>query len=238
MVTDVLSAIDPDREETWTGKLFVTLDLDWADDEVLGRATELLERARVKYTLFVTHRSTLVDRLAQRGACELGLHPRIDALGAVTPEPTADPSAFGTLRAAFPSATAVRSHSLVQSSPLHNQFAACGLTHESNTYIPAGAGMNLRPWRIWNGLIRVPFAWADDIHLYAGHGDREIAALRETGLCVIAAHPIHLFLNTDSTERYARYKEAVRLGAPTADLINRTRRGIRDTFLDLLEKLL
>jgi hypothetical protein len=238
MVTDVLSVIDPNREETWKGKLFITLDLDWADDEVLGPAIELLESARVKYTLFVTHRSALVDGLARRGACELGIHPRIDAPGAVASQPTDDPSAFGTLRAAFPSATAVRTHSLVQSSPLHNQFAASGLTHESNTYIPAGCGMDLRPWRIWNGLIRVPFAWADDIHLYAGQADREIAALRDTGLCVIAVHPIHLFLNTDSTQRYASYKDAVRRGTGIDDVINRAHRGIRNIFSEMLEMLL
>jgi hypothetical protein len=238
MLTDTLSTIDADNERTWAGKLFITVDLDWATDDVLGQTIEWLDRARLKFTLFVTHRSALVDALARRSDCELGIHPRIDAIASVTPDPSEDASAFGSLRAAFPSAKSIRSHSLVQSSRLHNQFAASGFTHESNTYIPAASGMALRPWRIWNGLVRVPFVWADDIHLYANDDGRQIAALGHSGLCVIAIHPIHLFLNTDSAERYERYKDAARRHTSIDAVVNRTRRGIRDVFSDVLEALL
>ncbi len=237
MTSDLLSRILPEDETTWCGKVFVTVDLDWADDEILANAVQVLDGHGLAFTLFATHQSDLVRTLASRSRCEIGIHPRIDSVLSVSDRPNEDPSGFGTLRAVFPAATSVRSHSLVQSSRLHNQFAACGFTHESNTYVPAGSGLQLRPWRIWNGLIRVPFAWADDIHLYSGGSPRDILGLRDVGLCVIAVHPIHLFLNTDAPERYERYKGAVRRGERIDDCVNRTRRGVRDAFSEIVAML-
>jgi hypothetical protein len=238
MVTELVSAIDPTREETWRGKVFLTLDLDWANDEVLDVAVNLLKPHGLKCTLFATHLSPGVEQLTRHADFEVGVHPKFDSVAAASREPDDDPSSLGSLMATFPRARSIRSHSLVQSSRLHSQFAEFGFTHESNVYVPCDAGIALRPWTIWNGLIRVPFVWADDIHLYRGGGDlRQLRVVRDQGLCVLAFHPIHLYLNTDSVATYERYKSATRRGETAAGMPDGNRRGIRNVFADLVNLL-
>ena len=54
--TGTLSRIDPADESTWRGKVFLTLDLDWAHDEVVRECIDLVERAGVHATWFVTRK--------------------------------------------------------------------------------------------------------------------------------------------------------------------------------------
>ena len=63
---------------------------------------------------------------------------------------------------------------------------------------------------MWNGITRVPYVWEDDVHcLYQGLPQSEVEPIdladdvsRE--LKVFDFHPIHIFLNTESMDRYER----------------------------------
>lgn len=51
----------------------ITLDVDWANDEVIEYSTKLLEKYNVKATIFATHESELLKFLEKK--FEIGIHP-------------------------------------------------------------------------------------------------------------------------------------------------------------------
>ena len=65
-----LSEIFPDDPKTYRG-IFLTFDIDWADDDVIGDTIDLVEKAEVKATWFVTHQTPLLDRLRDNPKFEL-----------------------------------------------------------------------------------------------------------------------------------------------------------------------
>ena len=97
---------------------------------------------------------------------------------------------------------------MLQSTRILDLFQRSGLTHDVNQFIPSGAGLELKPWRLWNGMTRVPYIWEDDIHCMYNHTDQVetepslLAQDRSLGLRVFDFHPIHVFLNTESLDRY------------------------------------
>jgi hypothetical protein len=189
-------------EASWRERVFLTLDVDWANDEVIAFAADLLEGTGVAATWFVTHETAMLERLRCNPRFELGIHPNFNFL--LTGDPCNGANAdevLDRLLAIVPEATAVRSHSMTQSSVLLDLFARRGLTHDCNHYVPGHAGIELRPWRIWNGLTKVPYCWEDDLHCITdGPSPSDLAA--RPGLCVVDFHPIHLFLNTEDLARY------------------------------------
>lgn len=55
-------------------KIFLTFDIDWASDEVLEYCIDIIEKANVKATWFVTHETPLLERLRANPNFELGIH--------------------------------------------------------------------------------------------------------------------------------------------------------------------
>ena len=58
----LLSSIDVDRTQSWGQSIFLTLDIDWAHDEVLNDTIDLLESSGIKATwLLITIQRSLRD---------------------------------------------------------------------------------------------------------------------------------------------------------------------------------
>ena len=75
-----LVKIDVSIPSTWRGKQFLTFDIDWAHDSVLVDTIELVERAAVPATWFITHATPLIDRLRSNPNFTLGIHPNFNEL--------------------------------------------------------------------------------------------------------------------------------------------------------------
>ena len=75
-----ISSINPDSPLTWKNKIFVTLDIDWAADEVILDSLKLLEQADVSVTFFVTHRTPILERIKGNPKFEIGIHPNFNQL--------------------------------------------------------------------------------------------------------------------------------------------------------------
>ncbi|KDB61537.1 hypothetical protein AZ16_0128 [Bordetella bronchiseptica B18-5 (C3)] len=199
-----ISDIDPGSPETWRGKVFLSFDIDWAEDFVLLDTLELIERAGVPATWFATHQTALLERIERHPGFELGIHPNFNNLLSVGSAQSAEQVLDAALALA-PGCRSVRSHSLTQSTRLLALFADRGLGHECNALIPWDAGIPLRPWRHWDGTtVRVPHCWEDDIACLAGwplEGDA-FYWYDPDGLNVLDFHPIHVYLNTETLERY------------------------------------
>lgn len=206
-----ISAIAIEKENSWSNKLFLTFDIDWANDDVLNDTIDLIECYDVAATWFATHETQVLDRLRENPKFEVGIHPNFNFL--LEGKHNAGRSAseiVQCLMSIVPQAKTVRSHSMTQSSAILNIFKDFGLTHDANHFIPNHSGLELKPWMLWNGLCRVPYSWEDDVHiLYEVNGIQQrstldIALSASVGLKAFDFHPIHVFLNTESLDRYER----------------------------------
>jgi hypothetical protein len=201
--TDIIGSIDVDKMETWHDKVFLTIDIDWAHDEILEDTIQLVEETGVCATWFITHETSDLEFLRGNPRFELGIHPNFNPLllGDKSLGKSAD-EVVSRLLEIVPEAKSVRSHSMAQSSVLLNLFSEKGLTHDCNHYIPQQSQIVLKPWHLWNGLIRVPYFWEDDLScIYEDTFDAS-SLLSRQGLRVFDFHPIHLFLNTNNLEQY------------------------------------
>jgi hypothetical protein len=213
MISATVSSIRSDDPASWSGKLFLTIDVDWAHDDVILDTIDLLEAEGVSATWFVTHDSPVLAHLRRNPQFELGIHPNFNWLLAGDPRNGKDArEVVSRMMDLVPDAKCVRSHSMTQSSYLLDVFSSAGLTHDVNHFVPASVGAELRPWTLWNGMTRVPYFWEDDIAcIYEAKGIMEPtvfdAARTGTGVKVFDFHPIHVFLNTEDLERYERTRQ-------------------------------
>jgi hypothetical protein len=202
-----------DDPESWDGRIFLTLDIDWAHDTVIAHAIDIVEAADVAATWFVTHETPMLERLRANPKFELGIHPNFNFLLGGDPRSGANADEIvDGIMAIVPEAKSVRSHSLVQSSRLLDLFSSRGLTHDANKLIPEQSGIELKPWIEWSGMTRVPYSWEDDFWCDSRSTTPMADLLARPGIRGFDFHPIHIFLNTEAMERY----ESVRphFGAP------------------------
>lgn len=188
----------------------ITIDMDWACDDVLKYSIDYLERHNVKATFFVTHNTPLLERLRGNPLFELGVHPNFQYLLNGTSNFKNMSEVLESIMKIVPDAVSVRSHSLVQSSPILDLFIENGLKYDVNLFIPWQSDMTIKPIKHWNGLIRYPYCWEDDVSAITNGWFKSIDEfLRIKGLKIINFHPIHLFLNTERLERYNAAREDV-----------------------------
>lgn len=198
-----ISSINLDDSQSWQDPLFITLDIDWCHDDVLSYSINLLEQADASATWFVTHDTPLLERLRTNPKFELGIHPNFNFLLQGDGRNGRDAEeVVDRVLEIVPEATSVRSHSMTQSSVLLNLFYQKGLRYDCNDFIPFQENFQLRPYRIWNNLIKVPYSWEDDIACIKNEHCLEMITNRVEGLNVFDFHPIHIFLNTNDLSVY------------------------------------
>ncbi len=182
--------------------------MDWACDEVFADTIDFVEQADVCATWFITNDTPLLERLRSNPKFELGIHPNFNNILAGSPDSINGARAEETidrLLAIVPEAKSVRSHSMTQSSLLLALFENKGLSHDCNHFIPHQVDIELSPWLHWNGLIKVPYFWEDDVAALYGEDYAEFGKLvHRKGIKVFDFHPIHVFLNTEKMDRYEK----------------------------------
>ena len=208
-----------------------TIDVDWAHEEVIKDTLSLFELYNIKCTIFSTHSSYEVIK-SNRKLFEVAIHPNFNPLLSGSPKSVED--VIDELIEIHPDAKGVRSHSLMQSSHIMQKFAEKGLVYEANLLLPYQK--HLKAYRLWNGLIRIPYNWEDDVHWSYGYSfDNCRINLEDDGLVVFDFHPIHIYLNTDN--KY-RYNEAKKDNADPDKLMayrNTEIEGTRDLLISLLK---
>src|SRR5690606_34162071 len=105
-----------------------------------------------------------------------------------------------------------------------------------NHFIPHQSGMTLAPWKTWNGLIKVPYFWEDDVAcIYEDNTD--ISSLKQAnGLKVFDFHPIHIFLNTEHMDRYEQSRPVHRTPKELLSHVNKKSEGARTKLQRLMER--
>ena len=218
-------------------RLYITLDIDWADDDVITFVLELLAQYKCKATFFITHDSPVIAQMKGDHCIERAIHPNFNPLL----EASADAQGgvvriLRELKTIVPEAVACRSHSLITGTPLLRLCYEQGLLIDSNVYIPHGQFPRVRPWRFWTGSLMVPFIWSDYIDMLRG-GDADPARVltaRDT-IKVVAFHPVHVYLNTSDLDHYTQFKQSGLPAREARPRLQRDRPGVGDAFRRLLE---
>jgi len=219
-------------------RLYITFDIDWADDDVLAFVLDLLDQHACKATFFVTHDSPLIRQMKDDMRIERGIHPNFTPLlnAPADANQAAAAQMLTDLKTIVPEAVSCRSHSLLSGTPLLRLCSRHGLLIDSSIYIPCREVPCIRPWRFWTETLLVPFIWSDYIDLLH-HGDADAArVLRAANIVrVVAFHPIHVYLNTCTLDQYAQFKSSGLTPSHARSRLQRRGPGAGDVFCRLLD---
>ncbi|NOS36047.1 MAG: hypothetical protein GQ522_05365 [Deltaproteobacteria bacterium] len=221
------------------GEIYITVDIDWAPDDILEHTIQLLERRGVAATFFVTHATPLLERIRSNPQFELGIHPNFAALlnGKSRRGEQSISSILRELLEVVPEARSVRSHALIQGSRFCEAFAQSGLRYDCNPFIPVTGKIVIRPWRFRNGMIVVPFMWSDYMHCAYGWDWNIDGYLHAEGLKVFAFHPIHVAINTVDLSLYHDNKDSLKTLQDTLKIrVSDDRQGAGTFLCNLLDK--
>jgi hypothetical protein len=198
----LLRDVDIHRQDSWENRIFLTFDVDWAHDKVVIDSAQLIESYGVKATWFYTHASELIDQLIKRGH-DVGIHPNFNKTLLGESHDRVD-EIVNECMSWCPNACTSRSHSLVYGAPIAKSLVSNQISSSSNMNIPASSGIEIKPWISSSGLIELPYSWADE-HIWASKRQLPISAWAQcNGLLVADFHPIHVFLNSQTSEVYEK----------------------------------
>ncbi len=208
-----------------------TSDIDWAPEQVIRDTIRLFEEFEVRCTFFATHSSTEIHN-CNKEFFEVAIHPNFNPL--IEGKGGDADRVLDEILSIYPDAKGVRSHSMTQSTNLLAKFADRNLLYDANHFLPYYN--SVQPFRLWNGMIRIPYNWEDDIHCMYGFSfeDSKIDIV-DGYLNVLDFHPIHIFLNTESLERYNAAKKYYQEPHKLLEYRNTKKKGARDLLIDLLE---
>jgi len=81
MVFDNIKNINVNKENDYKDNIYVTLDVDWASDEVLAFTLDCIDKNDLHATIFCTHDTQLIKRMRENPKIGLGIHPNFNKLG-------------------------------------------------------------------------------------------------------------------------------------------------------------
>lgn len=200
-----------------TKDIYITFDLDWAADFVLNDTLDLIEKHDISATFFITHNTSLLNRMRENPKIELGIHPNFNDFltNRISNTKTVE-DRIKELIDIVPEAKCIRSHSLFQQSNLLRLFIDFGIKKDLNMLIPRHSKIELKPFMFfYSELLRIPYFWEDDTHCLDILNRIETLWdpekwLMHPGLKIFNFHPIHVYLNTENLNRYESGREFLR----------------------------
>lgn len=215
--------------------VYLTFDMDWACDEVMDFLYDLLEQYGVSATIHITNDFSSLVKYKNNKKISLGIHPNLNFAMDGNGNGQNKENIIKQCRSIVPDAMVARSHSLLSSTPLTKTLYENGIRYETNCFIEPYMGICIYPW-FFQGVLQVPFFYEDDLYLLENNNnspqfylDKNIKMYK-----VFNFHPIHLFLNSESLERYARIKKDYHNFDILKKNINTNCYGTLDFFKELI----
>jgi len=214
-------------------EIVLTFDTDWAPPFIIEDIIELIND--IPATFLLTDKA-VQKVLKNVSNIEIGIHPNF------MPD-----SSHGANRRQIiehilnivPEAQIVRAHNLVQDSTILNLYVEYGLLYDLS--LLEYKNLYIKPFRYWNGLIRIPYNFEDDILCMLNENILPNKWLEKTQVLICDFHPIHVFLNSENLERYNTLRSQYDLNRIKPKVIdkfvNRETIGIRNLFIHLLQQI-
>lgn len=218
-------------------KIYLTFDMDWACDELMDFLYDLLEEYECSATIHITNPFSSLDKYKKNERIELGIHPNFNILvDGNAGERNNKTNIIEQCKQIVPDAVVARSHALLNSTPITKDFYDFGIRYELNHFIVPYKGINIYPWS-FQGVLQVPFFFEDDLYLMEKSNNSPAFYLDSSIMMykVFNFHPIHLFLNCESLERYKQIKENYHDYLLLKKNVNMNQYGIQDFFKELVE---
>lgn len=185
-----------------------TSDIDWASEAVLDRYFRLLPVDDLKLTLFVTHKSEVIEREFLAGRVRRGIHPNF-LPGSSHGESFRE--VIETCMTFAPEATCSRAHRIFDVTDtahlLRNEFGIKCCSNTITTLTP-----RITPYWLESKLLQVPVFFEDGSFLYNRLG-LSIEPCRKfftaPGLKVISFHPMNMVFNTPEIAWMRQIKDSL-----------------------------
>ncbi|MDB5362936.1 MAG: hypothetical protein JWO51_4233 [Rhodospirillales bacterium] len=221
--------------------LAVTLDVDWAPDQMVEHLVRLLDSRGIPVTVFctdpVTGQGELATNLARlaSSSVELGWHPYF--------VPQRTPTAVvESLHRQYPDALGWKSHQGLTGWPLQQACVENGIKYEILTFATSEA---VRPYRPYAGidytLLHNNFTDAEclkrDGYRWAPESVPFIEDAESNSLYVMTFHPHILYYNLTTNAEYLAGKPGYHRMDERAASSNRDRAGPMSLLLDLIAGL-
>ncbi|MEN5089164.1 hypothetical protein ABE458_00535 [Pseudomonas protegens] len=188
-------------------KFHVTFDIDWAPDSSIELCLEILKSKNVKATFFTTHETDLNSEIERQGH-NLGIHPNFlpgSSQGANTHE------IITTCLKYAPNATTMRTHALVQSSPMLYQIFKEFPQLKLDASILMHKAKHVERFN-WNfdgvSFDRINYNWEDDAEFSNPNFDWS-KEFFPGEISIYDFHPIHIHLNSCSNDHYRNLKSSL-----------------------------
>lgn len=193
------------------GRRVLTLDMEWASDDVLKYCEDLLLEFDIPCTIFVTHNTPWTTQNKISPQTEWGWHPNFNSLLQGDSKFTNAKEVLQTLNDFLPGVKSLRSHSMTASGILMPLFKEFGIEYLSHYYMPGQKGILPIPQSL--DLLEVPVYFADDGWLASSDQERKIYhdeklnfATDKNGVQVFNFHPLQIALNSPDLAFYQKHK--------------------------------
>jgi len=213
----------------------LTFDTDWAPDYVIDYVSEKLEKLKIKATWFITHDSPSIRKLGKNSLFEIGLHPNF-ANNSTQGNNVND--ILKNLKEIVPKAESIRTHGLLQSSEIFLKFKEFGIKNDVSILLHEESFLKPHYSKYFQ-ITRFPYFWEDDVEMVTRNWKNIEKYFSISGLKIFDFHPIHIFLNSDTMEKYDELKQ---MGYPKIEqkLMSKFRNksiGVNTFFDNLILKL-
>lgn len=204
----------------------ITIDIEWSSQDLIDNILDILNEYKIKSTLFATHKAELGNRH------EIALHPYFKS-------PTTYENTLNKMIELFPKAKGIRSHRLLSEETLLLMYKQTKIQYTSNYQMTNLS--NITPLKTIHGILEIPIFYIDWTHLMDTKIYKKISLdslnLQSGGLKVFDFHPIHIFLNSESMQRYDKIKKWYNNPKELNNYVNKKKKGVGTLFVELLEFL-
>jgi len=192
-----------------SNKVHLTFDIDWAPDVSIDAIRKVINPRDIKATFFITHPSDIVSDLVADGH-EIGIHPNFLSGSSQGDQPE---KIIEYLLNIVPNARALRTHALVQSSPLFQRIFSSfpQLRYDLSLFMYRFPHIEPFSWAFGGTkFTRVNYNWEDDAAFFDDGFDWS-KPFCPGPVSVYDFHPIHIHLNSSGSEHYDALKQAIQV---------------------------
>lgn len=168
----------------------LTMDVDWASDEVLEDVLSWYIKNNLPITAFTTHYSAVAKKYENHPLVEIAIHPNFSK----APDPN---EKVKQLQGFYPDSVGSRSHRNIIGRDFTDALSAHAYKYDSSKLIWGADNVEVYP--LYNGMVEIPYVWEDGVHLELNE-TKNVNDLDfdSPGIKILNVHPVLFFLNHSS----------------------------------------